>query len=163
MTEKQLKQLAHARSCRKNKPCSEETKLKISKANNGNFYETCDYCGNKYHAKKSHHNRSKRHFCSRQCYSKYRAEIMSKEEQNSYGTGFPIEERKRRKDARTKLNHYLRDKHIKRKPCEVCGNPKTEAHHDDYEKPFEIRWLCFKCHRKLHKANENPELLEETK
>lgn len=31
---------------------------------------------------------------------------------------------------------------------------------DDYNKPLEIRWLCFECHRKWHKLHDNPELME---
>ncbi|WP_336741350.1 hypothetical protein [Aureimonas altamirensis] len=34
--------------------------------------------------------------------------------------------------------------------CEVCGNPKVDAHHDDYSKPLAIRWLCRKHHTQLH-------------
>ena len=139
---------------------SEETRLKISKANDGNFFGICDYCGNEYHTKKSHYEIRKRHFCSRECYSKYRSEILPKEEQNAYGTGYSQEERSKRKKARSILNHYLRDNHIDRKPCEVCGNSKTEAHHDDYDKPLEVRWLCFKCHRRYHKFHDNPELMK---
>ena len=37
-----------------------------------------------------------------------------------------------------------------RQPCEVCGDENTEKHHDDYDKPLEVRWLCFKHHRQLH-------------
>jgi len=85
---------------------------------------------------------------------------MPPEEQNSFGTGYTPEERERRKKAREKLNHYLRDNHIERQLCEVCGNPDTEAHHDDYSKPLEIRWLCFEYHREWHKFHDNLEKLE---
>lgn len=36
-----------------------------------------------------------------------------------------------------------------RKPCEVCGDPKSEAHHLDYAHPLAIRWMCFKHHREI--------------
>lgn len=32
------------------------------------------------------------------------------------------------------------------KPCMVCGNKKSEAHHEDYTKPLKIKWLCKKHH-----------------
>ena len=69
-----------------------------------------------------------------------------------------MNEKKRRK-AREIFNHYMRDNHLERQPCEVCG-AKAEAHHDDYDKPLEVRWLCFKHHREWHKTHDNPELLK---
>jgi hypothetical protein len=38
---------------------------------------------------------------------------------------------------------------LKREPCEVCG-ARAEAHHDDYSKPLEVRWLCRTHHRRWH-------------
>lgn len=74
---------------------SEETRMKISKANDGNFFAKCDYCEKEYHTKKSHYEKRKHHFCSRKCYSDYRREIMPPEEQNAYGTGYSYEEREK--------------------------------------------------------------------
>ena len=39
---------------------------------------------------------------------------------------------------------------INPQPCEVCGEEKSQAHHDDYSKPLEVRWLCNKHHRQWH-------------
>ncbi|MBW1931449.1 MAG: hypothetical protein JRI56_00180 [Deltaproteobacteria bacterium] len=36
--------------------------------------------------------------------------------------------------------------------CEECGLPaETQAHHEDYNKPLEVDWLCRSCHRQRHK------------
>ncbi len=43
----------------------------------------------------------------------------------------------------------IRNGHLLRKPCEVCQNLKSEAHHHDYSKPLDVKWLCFKCHREI--------------
>jgi len=36
--------------------------------------------------------------------------------------------------------------------CSACGKIGNylDAHHDDYKKPLDIRWLCISCHRKEH-------------
>jgi hypothetical protein len=44
--------------------------------------------------------------------------------------------------ARRALYYALESGRIKRQPCEVCANPKSQGHHDDYSKPFDVRWLC---------------------
>jgi hypothetical protein len=51
--------------------------------------------------------------------------------------------------ARTAVGNALRDGRLKVKPCEVCGNEATQAHHDDYRRPLAVRWFCFKHHREI--------------
>jgi hypothetical protein len=156
-TEKHLQILEDARERVVRKPLNEETKRKIGIANNGNFYGTCDYCGKQYHTIKSHYSRSRRHFCCTDCHSGYRKNIIPKEEHARFGKGMSQEERGKRIKARSSLNHYLRDNHLDRKPCEICGEI-AEAHHDDYSKPLDVKWLCFSHHRQHHYSN--PELLK---
>lgn len=42
-----------------------------------------------------------------------------------------------------------------RQACEVCGDPRTDAHHDDYSAPLEVRWLCRQHHIRLHHGGED--------
>jgi ribosomal protein S27AE len=46
--------------------------------------------------------------------------------------------------------HAIKTGKLKRKPCEDCGEIKVEAHHNDYSKILNVRWLCSKCHHKEH-------------
>lgn len=49
---------------------------------------------------------------------------------------------------------------IERGPCEVChavhgvDGVIIHGHHDDYDKPMQVRWLCILHHRQLHAAKK---------
>lgn len=53
--------------------------------------------------------------------------------------------------AHNKLHAAIKSKKIIKQPCEVCGDIKSQGHHDDYTKPLEVRWLCQKHHKELHR------------
>ena len=37
--------------------------------------------------------------------------------------------------------------------CSECGcDGKPHAHHDDYSRPLDVRWLCPGCHADQHKG-----------
>ena len=39
----------------------------------------------------------------------------------------------------------------RRHMCEDCDKEvRLDAHHDDYYKPMDVRWLCRSCHREHH-------------
>jgi len=56
--------------------------------------------------------------------------------------------------AQKEARKAIAKKELIRKPCEICGNTKTDAHHDDYSKPLEVRWLCRAHHKEWHMTNK---------
>lgn len=64
-----------------------------------------------------------------------------------------------RKAANRAVSSAIRSGRMKRMPCEVCGEKKAEAHHDDYSKKLDVRWLCAKHHadtRRRHGYTKKP-------
>lgn len=62
--------------------------------------------------------------------------------------------KKRHRDrnrARVHLQNAVARGKIKKQPCEVCGDVRVDAHHADYSKPLEVRWLCRRHHMALHR------------
>jgi hypothetical protein len=52
--------------------------------------------------------------------------------------------------ARALTKHGLAAGTITPAPCEICGNPKSEAHHVDYDRPLDVKWLCRQHHMAIH-------------
>lgn len=59
--------------------------------------------------------------------------------------------------ARVATHNAVRRGKLVKLPCEVCGAEKSEAHHVDYNKPLDVRWLCRKHHADAHRAERNAE------
>jgi hypothetical protein len=49
--------------------------------------------------------------------------------------------------ARRKVAYALLTGRLTRKPCEICGAKRSEAHHPDHSQPLNVRWLCITHHR----------------
>lgn len=56
-----------------------------------------------------------------------------------------------KRSAHIIVGNAVRDGKLIKQPCEMCGKLKVEAHHEDYEKPLEVNWLCCKHHAERHK------------
>ena len=57
---------------------------------------------------------------------------------------------KNKRKAHNKVSNAIKSGKLARQPCCICGDPKVEAHHDDYSKPLDVRWLCKKHHDAVH-------------
>lgn len=100
---------------------------------------TCQRCGKAFEAYSS---RSR--YCRGECYRAHEAEC-SKRARSLWS-----EERRR---AAIATGAALENGTLVRQPCEVCGTQRyIDAHHDDYSKPLEVRWLCRSHHKQHHIA-----------
>lgn len=61
-------------------------------------------------------------------------------------------EEKEKLKARAHASMALKRGQIHRKPCEVCGSPKSQMHHPDYSKHLEVVWLCRPHHMEVHRG-----------
>ena len=56
-----------------------------------------------------------------------------------------------KRKAQVAVGNAIRDGKLIRQPCEDCGATKSQAHHDDYAKPLDVRWKCARCHARHHR------------
>lgn len=54
--------------------------------------------------------------------------------------------------ARYLLNQAVKRGELVRGVCEVCGSDKAEGHHEDYDRPLCVRWMCRLHHAQFHRA-----------
>ena len=57
----------------------------------------------------------------------------------------------RRRRAILLLNQAIRRGEIQRQPCEICRTPDAHGHHDDYDRPLDVRW-CAQHHADEHRS-----------
>jgi len=57
-------------------------------------------------------------------------------------------------------NALRRGRLVRPSSCSMCGTTERviHAHHDDYARPLDVRWLCASCHRKHHLADARIEI-----
>ena len=58
-------------------------------------------------------------------------------------------------DARLAVQRALKAGPLERLACEVCGIEAVDAHHDQYDEPLHVRWLCRRHHTRLHHYGED--------
>jgi len=71
-----------------------------------------------------------------------------KKQQKNYRFTFPEKTK-----ARYLYSVEIKKGNVKNLPCENCGTLKTHAHHDDYNFPLKVRYLCSKHHHEFHREH----------
>ena len=64
-----------------------------------------------------------------------------------------VEKNQVKRAAHILVGNRIRSGDLIKQTCEVCGCKDTHAHHDDYAKPLEVRWLCDEHHNEWHRIN----------
>jgi hypothetical protein len=116
----------------------------------GNARKLCDTC------QVEHRRESRRLWYLKNrdtdAYKAYRLAV-TRRHQAKKGRSAPASPEKRR--PRDVVYRALKDGRLTKGPCERgpdgCSG-KIHAHHDDYSKPLEVRWLCQKHHGEEHRV-----------
>lgn len=95
-------------------------------------------------------------FCGQRCAAAKRYRDLPKDKKR---------ELQKKKEARNmkkiKCREAAKYRFQNPEPCESCGQSATDRHHDNYNKPLEIRWLCAPCHREWHKINKTVDIAKD--
>lgn len=79
--------------------------------------------------------------------------IKSKYKQTEKGRLTAVRTREKNKKhitARNKINYLINSGKIERGACAICGSTKdVDAHHENYDEPYVIIWLCKKHHEEV--------------
>lgn len=84
--------------------------------------------------------------CRRQKYSRTPAGKEARQKANKRWNAL----NKFKRAIHSAVARAVRSGAIQRKPCQVCGNKRSEAHHPDYSNPLRVQWLCAKHHKEAH-------------
>ncbi|MBY3231712.1 hypothetical protein [Rhizobium laguerreae] len=58
-------------------------------------------------------------------------------------------------DAHLAVQRAVKAGELEKQTCEVCGVEAVDAHHERYDEPLTVRWLCRLHHTRLHHRGED--------
>ncbi|AUR92171.1 hypothetical protein NVP1170O_058 [Vibrio phage 1.170.O._10N.261.52.C3] len=134
-------------TCGKSKDCSEFHKRKAS---NDGLAAKCKSCQREYDKARVH--KPDRVKARKDYYDTHKDSKEYKESRHKSTQKYREKYSKKYK-AHCEVNNALRDGILTKKTCEVCGCSNTAGHHDDYDHPLIVRWLCQKHHIEWHLEN----------
>lgn len=121
----------------------------------------CSWCGKLFQAQSWEVNRGRGKYCSISCKSQYGRSLQDQRglknpAWRNGGAGryaHVLAYRAKHPDkykAHKAVSQAIASRCLVKQPCERCGEVKVQAHHDDYAKPLDVRWLCKPCHEDEH-------------
>ena len=132
--------MKHCRICGTDKPTDDFHKRKASV---DGLAARCKSCQSEYDRKRA---RLPHRVKARKDYQKTEAGKAA----HAKATKKWLDANGRKRRAHVITGNAIRDGVLVKNPCEVCGGTKVNAHHDDYSKPLDVRWLCDTHHKQWH-------------
>ena len=126
--------------CRETKPLSEFYKNKLMKDGHVN---KCKYCN-----KLDTSNYRLKNIDKIREYDRSRGGRQDADYLKSWRAEYPNKYK-----AHNMVNNQKRANNLFESPCEICNSTDVVAHHDDYLKPLNVRWLCQAHHKQWHVKN----------
>lgn len=126
----------------------------------------CQMCRSPFWVKPSQKRHGRGRFCSNSCKGRYGRSLQSivgdknpawkggiwKENTKAAARKWSEENPEKRR-AHHAVEQALKSGKLSRLNCEHCGaNRHLDAHHEDYSKPLDVKWMCRSCHLKAHRS-----------
>jgi len=84
-------------------------------------------------------------------YDRNRGKNPDRRKANTEITKIWRSEDRRRQKAHNAVSGAIKKGILIREPCCRCNETKSLAHHEDYDRPLDVMWLCQPCHKQRHK------------
>lgn len=136
--------------CKEVKP---PTKFYKDKTGTNGLSDKCKNCAAIYYREKRKRHRESYKEKDRRYYQRHKKEILLKRQEW-------YRKNKHKRNAHEAVQKALYEGTIKRIDiCEGCmSEPSVHAHHEDYNEPLKVIWLCRSCHMLKHQSLLSPDI-----
>lgn len=91
----------------------------------------------------------------------FRGNKRSIEEQRHYKRDWS-KKNKQKRNAHNKVKRAIEKGILTKQPCGICGSiDGVEAHHEDYNKPLDVKWLCSYHHGLTRRKSRRLSIVDE--
>jgi hypothetical protein len=120
----------------------------------------CPKCGRPRHLRSNGYRRGKQRFkaCCDPCeYPRTQEHLRAFKIRQGGAAAYRNRQRDRSPEgrkqylARKTVENHLKIGDLIKQPCERCGNLNSHAHHENYDQPLIVVWLCPKHHKARHR------------